>query len=197
MKAAVTHSPMRAATGERQPVAATGPGRGLGPGRFRLVNFAIFQLIWVIAIVYQEAATAFCVLLLLLHFLLSPTPWLDFRSSACGIAIGVMLDYALMESGVYRFSAGEFPLWLACIWIAFVLSLRHSLAWLAPRPWFVQALLGSVCGTLSYLSGARLGAVSFGLPLLPTLVVLACVWAIMVPALFYLIERMSCDEKTA
>ncbi len=169
----------------------------MSPGRFRLVNFAVFQSIWFIAIFYQQAGAPLCVLLLLLHFLLSPTPWLDFRTTAGGILCGVLLDYSLMLSGMYQFADGRFPLWLACIWIAFVLSLRHSLAWLAPRPWFVQALLGSVCGTLSYLSGERLGAVSFGLPLLPTLVVLACVWAIMVPALFYLIERMSCDEKTA
>ncbi len=149
-----------------------------------------------IAILDQQAATPVCVLLLLLHFVLSPTPWLDFRSSACGIAIGVMLEYAQMETGLYRFDAGEFPLCLACIWVAFVLSLRHSLAWLAPRPWFVQSMLGSVCGTLSYLSGERLGAVSFGLPLLPTLAILAGVWALMVPALYHLTKRMSYDEKS-
>ena len=169
---------------------------GISPRVFRLVNFVLFQAVWLIAIVYQQAATPICVGLLLLHFVLSPTPWPDFRSSAGGIAIGVLFDYALMESGVYRFADGEFPLWLACIWVAFVLSLRHSLAWLAPRPWFVQSLLGSICGTLSYLSGERLGAVSFGLPLVPTLIILAGIWAMMVPALYYLTKRMSYDEKS-
>ena len=167
----------------------------MSPGRFKLVNFAVFQSIWFLAIVYQQAAASFCVLLLLLHFLLSPTPWLDFRTTFCAILVGILLDYTLMQSGMYQFANGSFPLWLACIWIAFVLSLRHSLAWLAPRPWFVQSLLGAIGGTLSYASGARLGAVSFGWPLLPTLVTLAGLWALITPAFFHLIKRMSHDEQ--
>ncbi len=171
-------------------------GARIDPAHFRLINFVLFQAIWLIAILYQQAGAAICLLLLLLHFLLSPTPWLDFRTTACGILFGILLDYSLMLSGMYQFADGRFPLWLACIWIAFVLSLRHSLAWLAPRPWFVQALIGAIGGTLSYASGARLGAVSFGWPLLPTLVVLAGLWALVTPALFHLIERMSHDQQT-
>jgi hypothetical protein len=109
--------------------------------------------------------------------------------------VGVAADAILSATGVYDFPGGVLvPLWLCCLWLAFAAVLGRSLAWLATRPW-LALLAGAVVFPLNYWAGQRLGAVEFGLSLPVTLVVMAAVWALLLPQMFRLTARLAAGRE--
>lgn len=102
--------------------------------------------------------------------------------------LGIVIDGSLTLLGVFQFS--HFPWWLALLWLHFCLSLRHSLAFMQRLPVVIQALLGGVFGSLSYLAGAHFGAVYLPFDASVTAGILALVWAILLP--FMLRMTLSC-----
>ena len=77
------------------------------------------------------------------------------------------------------------PVWLVALWAVFGTTLRGSLHWLAGR-YAVSALLGAVGGPLSYAGGAKLGAVTMPLDHPFSVLVLAALWATVMPLLVWL-----------
>lgn len=106
---------------------------------------------------------------------------------------GIITDSLLALFGVYIFSgSGQFlpiPFWLILLWYAFASTLRHSLAYLS-KHYRLAAGLGAVGGTLSYVAGMKLQAVTFGLAFYPTVLLLACIWACLMPVIFLLCQRV-------
>ena len=106
---------------------------------------------------------------------------------------GIITDSLLALFGVYIFSgSGQFlpiPFWLILLWFAFASTLRHSLAYLS-KHYRLAAGLGAVGGTLSYVAGMKLQAVTFGLAFYPTVLLLACIWACLMPVIFLLCQRI-------
>jgi hypothetical protein len=104
--------------------------------------------------------------------------------------VGFCMDSANLWMGVFSLiDAPRFPylcpLWLAALWAAFGTSLRTSLSWLAGR-YVLAALLGAVAGPLSYLGGAKLGAVTMHPNRAFSIAALAVGWAVMMPLLVWL-----------
>jgi hypothetical protein len=162
-------------------------------GRTRLLaNSALFQIAWFACVFGTQRPwllliAAGCIAAHLC-WLLQPGEWrLWLITAACGW----ILDSALLQLGVLRFSGDSpvLPLWLALLWLAFASTLRHSLAWTA-RPWWLGSLLGAIGGPLSYLGGARLADVEMPHGAPASLLVLAVVWAVLLPALHALASRM-------
>lgn len=162
---------------------------------FKVANLLIFKLIWVAAVLYQNAGLWACVVLLAVHFALSPQRKQDFMTTYKAILIGVALDFALMQSGFLVFQESHFPLWLVCLWIGFILTLRHSMAWLANQSVYWQILLGAFGGTLSYLSSERLGAVDFTPTLAVTIAILMLKWGAAMPVFIRLVNKEKSYEK--
>lgn len=107
-----------------------------------------------------------------------------------GLAVlGIVIDSLLTLLGVFQFS--HLPWWLALLWLHFCLSLRHSLAFMQRCPVVIQALLGGVFGSLSYLAGAHFGAVYLPHEESVTAAILALVWAFLLP--FMLRMTLSCE----
>ena len=77
------------------------------------------------------------------------------------------------------------PLWLVALWAMFGTTLRGSLSWLAGR-YGLAALLGAVAGPLSYLGGAKLGAVTLHPNRAFSIAALAVGWAVVMPLLVWL-----------
>lgn len=121
---------------------------------------------------------AVLVVLLLIHFIWSPSP----RQDALLIPVALLgfgFDVALMQLGIFQFE--QFPYWLATLWIAFVFAVRHSLNWLKKLPLYFSSALGAMFGTLSYLAGEQLMAVTFPLGMIPTTIILMLAWALLLP----------------
>lgn len=104
------------------------------------------------------------------------------RVAACGW----VLDSALMHLGLFTFTGSTvvLPFWLALLWLLFASTLDYSLNW-TKRPWWLGSLLGAVAGPLSYWGGATLAGVGLPLGVWPSLVVLALIWALLMPALHW------------
>ncbi len=101
------------------------------------------------------------------------------------LALGMLIDGTLARSGLVLYASaapalppGGAPLWILALWVAFALTLNHSLRWLRGRM-LPAVLAGAVGGPLAYLAAARLsGAVSFAAPAWQALALLALGWAV-------------------
>ncbi|MGD8593613.1 MAG: DUF2878 domain-containing protein, partial [Gammaproteobacteria bacterium] len=108
-------------------------------------------------------------------------------------AIGFVVDSLHIAFNVFHAGPANnlplAPLWLVALWMLFAISLRHSLAWLADKPW-LSAGVGAVFAPLAYFAGSRLGAIELPPYDLPTsLIAIGLTWAIVTPLLFSLAKR--------
>ena len=67
----------------------------------------------------------------------------------------------------------------------FATTLNVSMAWLAGR-YRLAAALGALCGPVSYVAGARFGAIELPVHASMSLVGIAIVWACVMPSLLWL-----------
>jgi hypothetical protein len=151
-----------------------------------LLNAGLFQLGWFACVLGAQRPGW---LLIALACLAIHLAWIaDLRHEWRGLlgvaACGWVLDSALLQLGLFDFPGnhGLLPAWLALLWLLFASTLPHSLRWTA-RPWWLGSLLGACGGPLSYLGGARLADVGLPLGLWPSLLLLALIWAPLLPAL--------------
>lgn len=148
-------------------------------------QFLIFQALWLVAILGGNEWLALCLILLAIQLFASPSK--DWRVMPIAL-VGISVDTLLTLAGLFQFD--QFPVWLGLLWIGFILTLGHSLAWLQRLPRLSLAPIGAIAGTASYLAGWRLGAVDLPLGLLPSSAALALAWAILLPALVTLDNRI-------
>ncbi len=108
---------------------------------------------------------------------------------------GLACDAVLVGAGALSYAGqplapGLGPLWIVALWMSFATSLNVSLPWLRGRP-AVAALMGAVCGPLSYLAGARFGAIFFPASETLALTLLAALWSLALPGLNDLSARLA------
>ena len=112
----------------------------------------------------------------------------DLPVVAVALFIGVIADSAWVALDVLAYatpwpSSDLAPAWILLLWIAFALTLNHSLSFLAERPWLAAVLAGAG-SPLSYFAGLNFGAVEWVAPAPVVVAVAAVSWALIVPALF-------------
>ncbi len=159
-----------------------------------LANAVLFQLGWFACVLGAQRPELLLVAgaCLLAHFALVERRAGELRVVGAATLAGCVLDSLLLNLGVFDFAGDSrvLPLWLALLWALFATTLGHSLAWSA-RPWWLGSLLGALGGPLSYLLGARLAGVGLPLGLWPSLLLLALIWALLVPLLHGLRLRLA------
>jgi hypothetical protein len=164
-----------------------------------LINFVAFYVGWFACVAgagqgwpYLGAVAVTGVLAL--HLAMAAAPWRELRVILLVTALGYSADSLQMAAGVLAFPHHDPaswlpPLWLLALWVAFATTLNVSFQWLVGRP-VAAALLGAIAGPMSYYAGVRLGAAWFPNPAL-SLVALGIEWAVMMPALLWLAQRLS------
>ena len=126
--------------------------------------------------------------------------WLVLAALVCGL----LLDGALTASGLLRHTAsspalppGGAPVWILAVWIAFALTLNHSMGWLRRRP-VLAWLAGAVGGPLAYWGAARgWRAVIFETPVIYTVAWLSAGWSIALVLLATVARHMSDEQREA
>lgn len=162
-----------------------------------IANFVAFQLGWFGCVLGAANGTpAIGPVIVLaaagLHLRLAARPARELSLLLVAAAIGVVFDSALVRGGFLSYPngilwAGTAPYWIVALWVAFATTLNVSMRWLRGRPWIAVAF-GAVGGPLSYLAGARLGAVEILDPQ-PALIALALGWGAITPLLVALARR--------
>ncbi len=84
------------------------------------------------------------------------------------------------------------PLWILSLWVAFALTVNHSLSW-SKRLWrndkkWIVVLLGVIFGPVAFLGGEAFGAILFR-EKMNSLVALAFIWGMSFPLLVLLSIR--------
>ena len=166
--------------------------------RPKVLNFIGFQASWWALILGAAnglwfAGVAFALTWFLLHLRSQGPAWpVDLKLAAAAAVMGGVLDSALVLGGLLSFpavaAAGPLtPPWMLVLWMAFALTLGHSLNWLAGR-YLLATMAGAICGPLAYVAGQSMGAVTLVMPPFSWLAV-AAMYAAATPALFLLRER--------
>ncbi|PWB31392.1 DUF2878 domain-containing protein [Pseudomonas sp. SDI] len=154
-----------------------------------LLNAGLFQLGWFACVLGAQRPLLLLLALVCLGvhlaWLAEPREW----RLLLGVSlIGWLLDSALLQLGLFDFHRPGplLPAWLALLWPLFASTLRHSLAWSA-RPWWRASLFGALGGPLSYWAGSQLAGVGLPLGTSTSMLVLALLWALLLP----LLQRLS------
>jgi uncharacterized protein DUF2878 len=166
----------------------------------RLLNFAMFYLGW-FACVGGAArgqlwlGPAVVAGLLFVHLSLSSSRSEETSLILVAGLLGFVGDTVQASVGLYAFTNTSAvpwlcPPWMVALWMIFATTLNGSMRWLAGR-FGLGAVLGAVFGPLSYLAGARLGAIELHANTLVTLAAIAVAWAGAMPALLWLRDVLS------
>lgn len=122
----------------------------------------------------------------------------DLILMAIAAILGFLTDSALAASGIVIFAtpvphASLAPIWIVGLWLAFALTLNHSLRFLQRRlP--IATLLGAVAGPLAYWIAERAwSALTMPAPRWHALVALAVAWALLTPLLAQIAAALTRD----
>jgi hypothetical protein len=153
--------------------------------RFWIINFLLFQACWFCAAFYTEQAALWMLVIVALHFWLSPSRRGDLKVLML-VSVGVFADSLHLNLGTFTVQHSLFPLWLALLWCMFILTLNHSLQWLIYKPLWLIALFGGVGGASSYIGGIKAGALQSTLPIEWLAAILFAAWALLFPLIVML-----------
>ncbi len=163
-----------------------------------LINFAAFQVGWFSSVIGAAqqmpwlGPLAFLVVLVI-HLRQASRPKSELGLIiACGV-VGIFFDSLLVAAGWVTYPSGLFsdllePFWIVTMWMLFGTTLNLSMGWMKGRP-VLAAVLGAVGGPSSYYAGQKLGGIEF-LEFVPAMIALAIGWAIFMPLLMRLAERL-------
>ena len=88
------------------------------------------------------------------------------------------------------------PLWIMAMWLAFATLPHGCLGWLKGK-WVLQIVLGGLTGPLSYLAGGKLGGATLHEPVLASLAIIGFGWAVALPLIFWLADRLHAGQNGA
>ncbi|MFY8133761.1 MAG: DUF2878 domain-containing protein [Aquimonas sp.] len=165
-----------------------------------LANIVCFQLVWMATVGGAAQGLWWAGPLAVALFAawqvpLSSAPRADLKLMAIAAVAGFAIDSALVLSGLLTFSTPvpwDFaaPIWIIALWVAFALTLNHSMDSLKRRP-VLAVLLGLIGGPLAYWVAAHVwNAVDLNGSTLLGLGVIGLVWALITPLLLALAERL-------
>ncbi|OCH50281.1 MULTISPECIES: DUF2878 domain-containing protein [Vibrio] len=155
--------------------------------RFWIINLVLFQATWVCSAFFTAQAPFVTPLIVVVHFLLSPTRSSDLKILIL-LPLGLLLDSLMLHFGIFAVDSeianqSWFPVWLICLWIMFLISFNHSLNWLLKGSKVILFVIGFVAGTSSYWGGIKAGALLTTWPDASVLAALAISWGILLPLL--------------
>lgn len=162
------------------------------------VNLVAYQIVWFAIVISASRGTpwwgiATAIAFIALQLSYSATRVADLRAVAAAFTCGFVLDGVLAASGWLHYASPLLslpaPIWILALWMAFAMTLNHSMMFLRGRPG-LAGLLGAAGGPLAYLGAARgFDAVIFVTPAWRAIGLLAVGWAIALAALALLTQR--------
>ena len=158
-------------------------------------NFVLFQLTWITCVEAGAHGMPWLGILAVvfstgIHVISSESRARALRLTLFCTAIGVVVETILAAFHATQFNSPALmiiaaPLWMIALWALFSTTLNVSLRWLRGR-YLLAAAFGAV-GALSYLAGAKIGALV--LPMNYSLLAVGVCWALTMPLLLVMAKR--------
>jgi len=166
--------------------------------RDTLINAGLYQAGW-FAMVFGAACgrpwtgAAVGLLFLSVHITLSRERGPEIATVLAIGILGTLTDSAQAFAGVFVFESGYWtywvvPFWLTVMWMQFATLFHFALRWLSGR-YLLSAFLGAIGGPVAFLTGERLGGVIFPMGLRHSVLILAGVWAVIMPLCIFAADR--------
>lgn len=175
------------------PLAGAEPTR-----RAQIVNFVLFQAAWFAAVLgaaHQRPllGTVCVVLVIAVHVAGAARPARELALNAIVCLAGFAVETGMAIRGDIAYPSGQpvawlAPYWMVALWGLLATAPNVTMRWLKHRLW-LAAVLGAVAGPASFAAGVRLGGARF-LDAQSALVIMACLWALAMPALMWLSNRL-------
>lgn len=147
---------------------------------FLVINFIFFQVSWLLSANFTDGATAFLLLLLFSHFVISPSKTADLKVLVVALA-GSIVDQGLIYAQVVNVNSAVIPLWLILLWCCFAVSLNHSFSWMQKLTPKYLVCIGAISGPASYYAALSLNAFETSVSTLYFVITFAIVWAVLLP----------------
>lgn len=169
-----------------------------------LANFAGFQVVWLIAVVYGNfGAIASIAVFLVVHVfvLLRIFQNCNLHNELYlllfALALGILVEVIFTTLGVWTFP--EFmwpPVWLLVLWIGFGMCVRLSFGFIKGRMW-LAAVIGGFFAPFSYIGGAHFSATHDLSSHIYSLPIIAIAWALVMPALIFMAQKLPIQNPQA
>ena len=173
-------------------VSATRPTRTI-----QLINFVVFQSAWFAAVLGAAHqlplwGTAAVMAAFAWHLSVSARPTEEAKLFGLICLIGFVVETGNVLLGHVSYPSGQpvaslAPYWMVALWGLLAIALNVTMRWLKHR-YLLAAVLGAIAGPASFVSGVKLGGAQF-VHTAPALIIMACSWAVLMPALMWLSMR--------
>ncbi len=160
----------------------------------KLKNAIFFQIIWFACVVgsaHDLVWPAFLCCAAFVFWQLMPQHRHpnDLTLIVIACIIGLIIDSAWIHLGFLQYKhtfphPSISPLWIIILWVAFALTINHSLSWLKKHP-ILPTLMGIIGAPFSYIAGEKLGAINVASTPIIFLSCLALAWALALNLLCY------------
>jgi hypothetical protein len=167
-------------------------------------NFLIFQAGWFATVLGAANGAPWLgpiavLVAVVLHLRAARDVGSELRLLGSAVALGLVADSLLLATGWIAYPNGSWvpglaPYWIVTLWALFATTLNVSMRWMAGR-YLLAALFGAIGGPLSYLAGARLGAMTF-VDTGSAVTALAIGWGLAMPLLMWLAARFKQRGRT-
>ncbi len=145
------------------------------------VDLVLFKLTWVGLVVFQSQAVFPVIAVIAVKLLSWPGVIRALPIVVLTFVSGLLMDSLLMTFGVFVFPSAYLPLWLILLWLSFALTLPRGFSFILRWHPLAQSAIGIVAGCLGYFAGYLMGAVSYGLSISLTMLLIGVLWAGFVP----------------
>ncbi|MGW8313171.1 MAG: DUF2878 domain-containing protein [Desulfuromonadales bacterium] len=171
----------------------------MSSGASKIINLILYELGWGCCVLgaawgYPLAGGGLALIPVLMHLWLVEDRRREIRLMLIAMMLGLLIDGGQQLLGLLRFKPDGLdlilPLWVFVIWAQFATLFRFALSWLSSR-YLLAVLFGAIGGPVAYGGGIQLGAAEFGPHPLFALIVLAVIWASVVPFLIWISGRNS------
>ncbi|OED44419.1 hypothetical protein ACH42_07570 [Endozoicomonas sp. (ex Bugula neritina AB1)] len=149
------------------------------------VNYLLFQTGWFLCVVGTDSIALYVTCTILFIHFITIGNWREEKETlAVCLLLGSAVDSFLGNLDILQFNNDGriLPVWLACIWVLLGTTIKHSLSWVGKNR-YIGALLGFIGGPAAYVGMAQLTDMHLAEPLWQTLLILAILWAIIIPLL--------------
>ena len=151
----------------------------------QIINYLLFQAGWFACVLGGDQVALLTTLVILFIHLRWIGQWqIEREVLIISLILGSAIDSFLgnLEILIFPGEGRLLPVWLACLWLLFGTTLRHSFDWTREHK-LAGALLGMMGGPASYYAGTRLTDVALMEPTWLTLLILSAIWGAVIPLL--------------